>query len=41
MREAGVATGPVLVSEARFLAVPIGHPLARPDTAHDHVTAHR
>ncbi|MEU5264225.1 LysR family transcriptional regulator [Amycolatopsis sp. NPDC021455] len=29
--EPGIATGPVLVSEARFLAVPIGHPFARRD----------
>ncbi|MFI6515477.1 LysR family transcriptional regulator [Spirillospora sp. NPDC050679] len=27
--EPGIATGPVLVSEARMLAVPIGHPFAR------------
>ncbi|MDG4811008.1 LysR substrate-binding domain-containing protein [Micromonospora sp. WMMD1120] len=29
--EPGVAAGPVLVSEARFLAVPVDHPLARRD----------
>ncbi|WBB93336.1 LysR substrate-binding domain-containing protein [Verrucosispora sp. WMMC514] len=29
--EPGVVTGPVLVSEARFLAVPVEHPLARRD----------
>ncbi|GAA2664619.1 LysR family transcriptional regulator [Nonomuraea recticatena] len=28
-REPGFATGPVLVSEARMLAVPVGHPFAR------------
>ncbi|NUW38423.1 LysR family transcriptional regulator [Nonomuraea sp. SMC257] len=27
--EPGIATGPVLVSEARMLAVPVGHPFAR------------
>ncbi|MGB2570964.1 LysR family transcriptional regulator [Micromonospora citrea] len=27
--EPGIVTGPVLVSEARFLAVPVGHPFAR------------
>jgi DNA-binding transcriptional LysR family regulator len=31
VREAGIATGPVLVSEDRFLAVPVGHRLARRD----------
>jgi DNA-binding transcriptional LysR family regulator len=30
--EPGIVTGPVLVSEARFLAVPIGHPFARRDS---------
>ncbi|MEU7933661.1 LysR family transcriptional regulator [Micromonospora echinofusca] len=29
--EPGIVTGPVLVSEARFLAVPVGHPFARRD----------
>ncbi|RFU86953.1 LysR family transcriptional regulator [Streptomyces triticagri] len=29
MREAGIVTGPVLVREARMLAVPVGHPFAR------------
>jgi DNA-binding transcriptional LysR family regulator len=32
VHEPGIVTGPVLVSEARFLAVPIGHPFARRDT---------
>ncbi|MDA2803424.1 LysR family transcriptional regulator [Nocardiopsis suaedae] len=30
-RERGTASGAVLVSEARFLAVPVGHPFARRD----------
>lgn len=30
--ERGIASGPVLVSEARFLAVPVAHPFARRDT---------
>jgi DNA-binding transcriptional LysR family regulator len=30
--EPGIVTGPVLVSEARFLAVPVGHPFAQRDT---------
>ncbi|GAA1867728.1 LysR family transcriptional regulator [Actinomadura bangladeshensis] len=29
VEEPGIATGPVLVSEARMLAVPVGHPFAR------------
>ncbi|SCG39676.1 transcriptional regulator, LysR family [Micromonospora coxensis] len=29
VHEPGIVTGPVLVSEARFLAVPVGHPFAR------------
>ncbi|SCL44575.1 transcriptional regulator, LysR family [Micromonospora citrea] len=29
--EPGIVAGPVLVSEARFLAVPVGHPFARRD----------
>jgi DNA-binding transcriptional LysR family regulator len=32
VHEPGIVTGPVLVSEVRFLAVPIGHPFARRDT---------
>ncbi|MFC7308230.1 LysR family transcriptional regulator [Streptomyces monticola] len=32
MREEGIATGPVLVQEARMLAVPAGHPFARRTT---------
>jgi DNA-binding transcriptional LysR family regulator len=32
VHEPDIATGPVLVSEARFLAVPVGHPFARRDT---------
>ncbi|SHN47219.1 LysR family transcriptional regulator [Cryptosporangium aurantiacum] len=32
VREPDIVTGPVLVSEARFLAVPVGHPFARRDT---------
>lgn len=31
VHEPGIATGSVLVSEARFLAVPVGHPFARRD----------
>lgn len=32
VREPGIESGPVLVSEARFLALPVGHPLTRRDT---------
>lgn len=32
VREPGIVTGPVLVTEARFLAVPAGHPFARRDS---------
>jgi DNA-binding transcriptional LysR family regulator len=32
VREPGIDTGPVLVTEARFLAVPVGHPLAGRDS---------
>lgn len=32
VREPGIVTGPVLVTEARFLAVPIGHAFASRDT---------
>ena len=31
VHEPGIVSGPVLVSEARFLAVPVGHPFARRD----------
>ena len=32
VHEPGIVAGPVLVSESRFLAVPIGHPFGRRDT---------